>query len=80
VRSLAIRGKTVIYSSHVMDMVEKVCDDVVILHKSHVVAHNSVERLREVANAASLEQAFATIAVDQDVNHIGDELASVAAP
>lgn len=79
VSSLASRGKTIIYSSHVMDMVEKVCDDVVILHKSHVVAHNSVGRLREVANAASLEQAFATIAVDQDVNEIGDELASVAA-
>lgn len=79
VSSLAARGKAVIYSSHVMDMVEKVCDDVVILHKSQVVAHNSVDRLREVANAASLEQAFASIAVDEDVNSIGDELAAVAA-
>jgi ABC-2 type transport system ATP-binding protein len=80
VSSLAARGKAVIYSSHVMDMVEKVCDDVVILHKSHVVAHNSVSKLREVANVASLEHAFAAIAVDQDVNYIGDELATVAAP
>jgi ABC-2 type transport system ATP-binding protein len=79
VSSLAARGKAVIYSSHVMDMVEKVCDDVVILHKSQVVAHNSVGKLREVANAASLEQAFAAIAVDQDVDYIGDELATVAA-
>jgi hypothetical protein len=43
------------------------------------VAHDSVTRLRELAQAASLEQVFAALAVDQDVNRIGDELATVAA-
>jgi ABC-2 type transport system ATP-binding protein len=79
VTALARRGKTIVYSSHVMDMVEKVCDDVVILHKGNVVAHDSVTRLRELATAASLEEVFAALAVDQDVNRIGDELACVAA-
>jgi len=80
VTSLAARGKTIIYSSHVMDMVERICDDVVILHKGNVVAHDSVTRLRELARAASLEEVFAALAVDQDVERIGDELATVAAP
>ena len=79
VTALARRGKTIIYSSHVMDMVEKVCDDVLILHKGNVVAHDSVSRLRELATAESLEEVFAALAVDQDVNRIGDELAMVAA-
>jgi len=79
VTALAKRGKTIVYSSHVMDMVEKVCDDVLILHKGNVVAHDSVSRLRELATAASLEEVFAALAVDQDVNRIGDELAFVAA-
>jgi ABC-2 type transport system ATP-binding protein len=78
VSALAQRGVTVIYSSHVMDMVEKVCDDVLILHKGRVAAHDSVGRLRELAHAASLEEVFAALAVDQDVNRIGDELATVA--
>jgi len=78
VSALASRGTTVVYSSHVMDMVEKVCDDVLILHKGRVVAHDSVGRLRELAQAASLEEVFAALAVDQDVNRIGDELAAVA--
>src|SRR5215213_3926496 len=39
VLALAKRGKTIVYSSHVMDMVEKVCADVLILHKGNVVAH-----------------------------------------
>ena len=77
--ALAQRGKTIVYSSHVMDMVEKVCHDVVILHKGTVVAHDSVTRLRELAASASLEDVFAALAVDQDVNRIGDELAVVAA-
>ncbi len=79
VRSLAERGKTIIYSSHVLDAVEKVCQTVLILHKSHVVAHDSVTRLRELARAASLEQVFAALAVDQNVEEIGRELALVGA-
>jgi ABC-2 type transport system ATP-binding protein len=78
VTALARRGTTVIYSSHVMAMVEKVCDDVMILHKGQVVAHGTVGRLRELAQAASLEEVFAALAVDQDVNRIGDDLAAVA--
>jgi ABC-2 type transport system ATP-binding protein len=79
VQALAGRGKIVIYSSHVLDAVEKVCQDVLILHNSHVVAQDSVTRLRELAKAASLEQVFAALAVDQDVDRIGRELAEVAA-
>jgi ABC-2 type transport system ATP-binding protein len=78
VRSLAQRGKTIIYSSHVLDAVEKICERVVILHNSHVVAHDSVRQLRELAKAASLEQVFASLAVDQNVEQIGHELAEVA--
>ena len=79
VRTLAARGKIVIYSSHVLDAVEKVCERVLIIHKSHVVAHDSVQNLRELARAASLEQVFASLAVDQNVDQIGRELAAVAA-
>ena len=71
VMTLAARGKTIIYSSHESDMVEKICNHVVILHKGHVVAHDSVTRLRELVHAASLEEVFASLAVDQDVDRIG---------
>ena len=78
ISALATRGKTIIYSSHELDLVEKICDEVLILHNSDVVAHDSVSRLRALAQAASLEQAFATLAVDRDVDRIGDRLAVVA--
>lgn len=78
VRTLAERGKIIIYSSHVLDIVEKVCQRVLILHKSKVVADDSVSRLRELASATSLEEVFASLAVDQNVDQVGRDLADVA--
>jgi ABC-2 type transport system ATP-binding protein len=78
VRSLAAQGKVIVYSSHVLDMVEKVCSDVLILHHGRVVAQDSVTRLRELARAASLEDVFAALAVDTDVEAVGRDLAAVA--
>jgi ABC-2 type transport system ATP-binding protein len=77
IATLAERGKVIIYSSHMLDAVEKVCQHVIILHKSHVVAADSVARLRELTRAGSLEEAFTSVAVDQDVNQIGRDLADV---
>jgi len=59
-------------------MVEKVCSDVLILHQGLVVAQDSVSRLRELSRAASLEEVFASLAVDADVERVGRALADVA--
>ncbi len=77
VRTLAEQGKVIVYSSHVVDAVEKVCSDVLILHQGRVVAQDSVVRLRELARAASLEEVFAALAVDENVEHIGRDIAAV---
>jgi ABC-2 type transport system ATP-binding protein len=79
VRALADAGKIVVYSSHVLDMVEKVCTDVIILHHGTVVAHDSVSRLRDLASAASLEDVFAQLAVDDNVEAAGRAIAAVGA-
>jgi ABC-2 type transport system ATP-binding protein len=78
VHSLAERGKVIVYSSHVLDMVEKVCSKVLILHEGRVVAHDSVDRLRELQQAASLEQVFEKLAVAQNTDAVGRALAEVA--
>jgi ABC-2 type transport system ATP-binding protein len=79
IATLREKGKIIVYSSHVLDAVEKVCEDVVILHKSHVVASNSVERLRALTRSGTLEEAFTSVAVDRDVVSVGRELADVGA-
>ena len=77
VATLASRGKTIVYSSHVLEAVEKVCHDVVILHKSHVVACNSIAALRASTPAGTLEEVFSAVAVDQDVEQVGRDIVNV---
>ncbi len=48
-RTLAGEGTTILFSSHNMDQVEALCDDVVLIHRSRVVLAGS---LREVKRAA----------------------------
>jgi ABC-2 type transport system ATP-binding protein len=77
VSSLVARGKMVIYSSHAMDEVERVCERVIILYKGQVVADDAVARLRQGQQAASLEEVFAALAVRQNVEQTGADLAGV---
>jgi ABC-2 type transport system ATP-binding protein len=60
-KNLAAEGKILFYSSHVLEVVERVCDRVIILQRSRVVAHDSVARLRDFMNTPDLEQTFAQL-------------------
>ena len=57
-RGLAASGKIILYSSHVLDAMEKVCARVLILRKGRVVAYDTIERLREQMDQTSLEGVF----------------------
>jgi ABC-2 type transport system ATP-binding protein len=65
-RELAAQGKMIFYSSHVLEVVEKVCSRVVILRKGKVVAHDAVEKLRDLMNEPSLESIFAQLTLQED--------------
>src|ERR1035441_5843886 len=71
-RALAGQGKIILYSSHVLEVVEKICSTVLILRNGEVVAYDSIERLRELMSQPSLEGVFAQLAQVDD----GDELAN----
>jgi len=43
-QELARSGKTILYSSHVLEAVEKVCSRVMIIYHGRLIADNSVER------------------------------------
>ena len=66
IKALAGEGKIILYSSHVLEVVEKVCTHVMILRKGQVVAHDSVEGFRTLANLPSLEDIFAQLVVAED--------------
>jgi ABC-2 type transport system ATP-binding protein len=56
--SLAARGKTVLYSSHVLDVVERFCDRVLIIDHGTIVADGSPDDLKAKTREASLEGVF----------------------
>jgi len=67
VRELADAGKMVVFSSHVLEVVEQVCSRVVILKEGHVVGHDSVANLRATLQLSSLDAVFAALVNEEDV-------------
>jgi len=66
IRDLAALGKVVLFSSHELETVERVCSHVVILHRGKIVADDSIERLRSLMALPTLEEIFSELAVEQD--------------
>jgi ABC-2 type transport system ATP-binding protein len=77
--SLARRGKMVLYSSHVLEVVEKVCENVLILHKGKVAAYDSVAHLRALMSESSLEGVFAQLTHAGDNDETADRILDVVA-
>ncbi len=58
ITSLAKVGKTVFYCSHLMDVVERVCDRITIIDGGKIVADGTFEELKVKVADASLERIF----------------------
>ena len=59
-RELAARGRTILYSTHHLEVAERLCERALILQDGRVVADDSVENLRERRRQGSLEEIFST--------------------
>jgi ABC-2 type transport system ATP-binding protein len=79
VHDLAARGKAVMYSSHVLEVVEKICTKVMVLHRGRIVANDSVERLRTLMSSATLEEVFSQLVLRDDPSRVARDIAEVAA-
>ena len=71
VRDCRARGKTVIYSTHIMSEVEKLCDVVGIIHNGRLVAEGTLVELRARFGEHDMEEVF--------VKAVGGEAALAAA-
>ena len=68
VRALAGEGKMIVFSSHVLEVVEQVCTRVVILKDGRVVGHDSIEHLRATLHLPSLDAVFAALVAEENVD------------
>jgi ABC-2 type transport system ATP-binding protein len=77
VRALAARGKAILYSSHILESVEKVCEKVIVLHRGRVAADASVQHLRTVMARGSLEEVFSELVLHEDPERTAADLATL---
>ena len=77
VRTLAARDKAILYSSHILEIVEKLCDRVIVLHRGRVVADDSVANLQHLMTRHSLEEVFAQLVLRDDPERTAHDIADV---
>lgn len=58
---LKLAGKTLFYSSHIMDVVEKISDRIIIINKGEMIADGTFESLKANAEKGSLENIFTAL-------------------
>ena len=67
---LAAEGKAILYISHVMEVVEQVCNRVIVLSKGRMLADAPPAELRSSTNLSSLEHVFAQLVQQQETRSI----------
>lgn len=77
VRQLAEAGKAVLYSSHVLDVVARLCSRVVVLHVGRVVAEDSIEHLTGLIAGGSLEDVFSQLVLRSDPHETARAITNV---
>ncbi len=74
ISKLAREGKTIFYSSHMMDVVEKVSSRIILINEGVVVADGTFEELKQQQGNQSLEKIFATLTSNDEINSASEQL------
>lgn len=74
---LALQGKTIFYSSHIMDVVEKISNRIVLLNNGEIIADGTFEDLKNKSEEKSLERIFNNLVGFNDHRSIAEEFVSI---
>jgi ABC-2 type transport system ATP-binding protein len=73
---LAVQGKTIFYSSHIMDVVEKISSRIILLHEGRIAADGTFEELQQTTEG-SLEQIFNQLTGFSEHKELGARFVSI---
>lgn len=74
---LATSGKTIFYSSHLMDVVEKISRRIVLLNDGKIVADGTFDELKAENESGSLEGIFNQLTGFDNYKDIGEKFVSI---
>jgi ABC-2 type transport system ATP-binding protein len=78
-QELAAQGKAILYISHVLEVVELVCDRVIVIAKGKILADAPPAELRSSLRLANLESVFAQLIQQQDTQSVAREIVGTMA-
>ena len=76
-KQLAGQGRTILFSSHILDVVERMCTRIVIINHGRQIVDGTAEQIREQTGARTLEEAFSRLTGVQDVGRVAADLIAV---
>nr|WP_243115080.1 ABC transporter ATP-binding protein [Natranaerovirga pectinivora] len=74
---LAAQGKTIFYSSHIMDVVEKISHRIILLNDGQILADGSFEQLKQTNKEGSLEEIFNQLTGFNEYKTLANEFVAV---
>ena len=74
---LAAEGKAVLYISHVLEVVERVCSRVVVIAKGRVLADARPADLKQLMHLSNLESVFAQLVEQEDTRILAQQMVEV---
>ena len=80
IQTLAREGKAIVYSSHILDVVERVCDRVIIIDKGRLLLDGPPEELVAARGVATLERLFTELTGGAELEHRAAEFAKTFLP
>lgn len=66
VKQVAARGNTVLYCSHQLDTVERLCTTIIVVQNGGIVAEGSIAELRALTQQESLDEVFSSLTGAED--------------
>jgi ABC-2 type transport system ATP-binding protein len=72
-KKLAAQGKTILFCSHILEVVERICTRIVIINGGRQVTSGTAAEIRAATGTATLEEAFSRLTGVRDVGQIASE-------
>ena len=73
-RSLAAQGRAILFCSHILEVVERVCTRIVILNAGEQIAAGTPSEIASSVNARTLDEAFAVLTGVRDASQISEDI------
>ena len=80
IQTLAREGKTIVYSSHILDVVERVCDRVIIIDKGKLLLDGRPDELVAAHGTGTLERLFTKLTGGSELERRAEDFAKTFRP